>query len=317
MLTYFPPIRPYKKHSLAVDKTHQIYVEECGNPEGLPIIFLHGGPGLGCTEDHRRYFDPTVYHIILFDQRGCGRSTPHGVVENNNTAHTIADMECIREYLNVEKWLLFGGSWGSALALAYAQQYPERVIGMILRSIFLAREQDIAWLTQGMQRIFPDYWHEMVAHLADHEKQDVFAAFEKRISGKDELMRMSAAKAWATCFARCSTLAPNHKLVEAYNEPSHVLALARICLHYMHHRYFLSDNQLLNNMQSIRHIPSIIIHGRYDIICPIDNAWQLHHALPNSQLQIIRDAGHSAIEPLIIDALIHATISMGQKYFAA
>lgn len=308
MLTPYPEIQANTRHHLAVEPPHQLYVEESGNPQGIPVLFVHGGPGSGCSEFNRRFFNPEKYRIILFDQRGCGRSTPHAALADNTTAHLIADMEQIRLHLKVEKWLLFGGSWGSTLSLAYAQAHPQRVSGLILRGIFLCRRQDIQWFyQQGANRIFPDFWQEYLQPIPEEEQDDLVAAYYKRLTSDNEIARMSAAKAWTAWEARCSTLDPNSSLLEHYKEPHVALAMARIEAHYFQHGAFMAEGQLLANAHKVAHIPTMIVHGRYDMVCPVDQAYALYNALPNAELHIVRDAGHSALEPGITDNLIKAT----------
>ncbi|WP_312443830.1 MULTISPECIES: prolyl aminopeptidase [Stutzerimonas] len=308
MQTLYPEIKPYARHELAVEEPHVLYVDESGSPDGLPVLFVHGGPGGGCDALSRRFFDPTLYRIITFDQRGCGRSTPHASLENNTTAHLIADMQRIREHLGIDKWVLFGGSWGSTLSLAYAQRYPEHVHALILRGIFLCRPQDLAWFYQeGASRLFPDYWQDFLSPIPLEERDDLMQAFYRRLTGNDQIAQMHAAKAWSCWEGRTATLRPNHNVVDRFADAHRALSMARIECHYFVNQAFLEPDQLLRDMPKIAHLPGIIVHGRYDAICPLDNAWALHQAWPNSELQIIRDAGHSAAELGITDALIRAT----------
>jgi len=314
MQILFPEIKPYARHALAVEEPHVLYLDESGSKDGLPVVFLHGGPGAGCDAASRRWFDPNIYRIITFDQRGCGRSTPHAELQNNNTWRLVEDLEQIREFLGIEQWVVFGGSWGSTLALAYAQSHPERVLGLILRGIFLCREEEIHWFyQQGASRIFPDYWQDYLAPIPPKEQDNLVSAYYKRLTGSDQIAQLHAAKAWASWEGRTATLRPNPAFVARFSETQKALALARIECHYFMHKAFLLDNQLLNNMPKIAHIPGIIVHGRYDLICPLENAWALHQAWPSSELQIIREAGHSAGEPGITDALIRATKQMAQQ----
>lgn len=308
MFRLFPDIIPYIRHSLVVDLPHTLYVEECGNPAGIPVVFLHGGPGAGCEPYHRRFFDPEKYRIILFDQRGCGRSTPHAELRNNTTQDLIADIERIREHLGIERWVLFGGSWGSTLALVYSQAHPDRVSGMILRGIFLCSRREIEWFYQeGANRIFPDYWEDFLQPIPRHEHNDMLHAYYRRLTGTDEVARMSAAKAWSRWEGRTASLIPNKEVVKHFSNPFTALSLARIECHYFVNNTFLEPDQILQNMKRISHIPAIIVHGRYDVICPIDSAWALHKVWPQSELHIIANAGHSASEKGIIDALVKAT----------
>lgn len=288
--------------------SHSVYVEECGNPDGLPVLFVHGGPGAGCDSAHRRFFDPNLYRIILFDQRGCGRSLPHACIDNNTTWDLVEDIEAIRIQLKVSKWLLFGGSWGSALSLAYAQQYPGAVNGMILRGIFLCRQHEIDWFyQQGTSRIHPDYWQDFIEPVPVNERHDLISAYHRLLVSDNELERMHAARAWSLWEARCANLVSSASLAASFDGTKAALAMARIENHYFFNKSFLAERPLLDNMHSISHIPGIIIHGRYDVICPLENAFDLHLAWPDSELQIISATGHSAFEPALLDALIKAT----------
>jgi proline iminopeptidase len=308
MHTLYPEIKPYARHQLAVEHPHELYVDESGTPDGLPVVFVHGGPGAGCDEASRRWFDPTVYRIVTFDQRGCGRSTPHASLDRNTTWDLVADMERIREHLGIDKWVLFGGSWGSTLALAYAQTHPERVHALILRGIFLCRPQEIQWFYQaGASRLFPDYWEDYLAPIPADERHDLVDAFYRRLTGSDQIAQMHAAKAWSIWEGRTATLRPNGQVIERFSEPQRALSIARIECHYFINNAFLEEDQLLRDMHKIAHIPGVIVHGRYDVVCPLDNAWALHQAWPNSELSIIRDAGHAAGEAGITDALVRAT----------
>lgn len=313
MLTNFPLIKPYQEHHLPVSKIHTIYLEECGNPDGLPVLYLHGGPGAGCNNLQRTLFDPEIYRIILFDQRGAGRSTPHAELLENTTQELIMDIEKIRTYLNINRWVIAGGSWGAALALLYAQQHPELVLGLILRSINLARPQDIDWLCQtGTRRFFPDYWQDLTTILTEEEQSNIIEAYYQRLTGNDDLIRMAAAKCWSTWVARCSTLEPNPHLVEQCSEPYFANAVARLQCHYIKNHYFIENNQILNNMHAIQHVPGIIIHGRYDTLCPIDGAFELNRSWLQSELKIIRNAGHVTYDSGMLDALLHATREMAK-----
>jgi proline iminopeptidase len=312
MLSTYPAIQPYEQHMLTVDAPHQIYVEECGNPEGMPVLFVHGGPGSGCSEEHRRYFDPNQYRIILFDQRGSGRSVPHADLSDNTTQALVSDMELIRERLGVEQWVLFGGSWGSTLSLVYAQTYPERVAGLILRGIFLARPHDVNWLFngEGANFVYPDYWDDFTATVKLNGHSNYVEAYNAVLTGEDEVARMAAAKAWSSWEGRCSSLQLTQEALEWTTDPHIALSLARIECHYMLNNCFLIPDQILNNMDKIAHIPGIIVHGRYDMVCTFENAWRLYKAWPSSSLQIIPDAGHSSKESGIVDALVRATQTM-------
>lgn len=311
MLLLYPEIKPYATCQIAVDAPHVIHVEECGNPGGIPVLFVHGGPGAGCEAYNRRFFDPDLYRIILFDQRGAGRSQPHAELEGNTTQALVQDMETIREQLGVEQWVVFGGSWGSTLGLIYAEAHPTRVLGLILRGIFLCRAQDLQWFYQeGASRIFPEYWEDYLAPIPEAERDDLLHAYHRRLTGQNELARMSAAKAWSLWEARCATLRPNQGVEEHFSDPHIALALARIEAHYFVNGIFLEENQILEQASRLAGIPGTIIHGRYDMICPADNALALDRAWPDAELRIVRDAGHSTTEPGIIDALVRATREM-------
>jgi proline iminopeptidase len=299
---------------MAVGDGHELYVEECGNPEGIPVLFIHGGPGGGCRESDRCFFDPERYRIVLVDQRGSGRSTPHASLEANTTQHLIADFEQIRQQLGVEQWLLFGGSWGSTLALLYAQANPQQVLALILRGIFLCREQDIRWFYQyGASEIFPDYWQEFIAPIPAAERSDLLSGYHRRLTGDNELERMSAAKAWSVWEGRCSTLDPHPDVVEHFGSPHFALAFARIEAHYFSNHCFIRPNQILEDAHKLAGIPSIIVHGRYDVVCPVSQAYALSKLWPGSELEIIRDAGHSSAEPGTVDALVRATDTLADQ----
>jgi len=310
----YPLIKANRSLWLAVDSPHEIYVEESGNARGLPILFVHGGPGAGCEEKHRSYFDPNLYRIILFDQRGAGRSRPHASLERNTTMDLVADMERIRIELDIDKWVLFGGSWGSTLSLVYAETYPERVLGLILRGIFLCRPQEIHWFYQeGANRIFPDYWQDFLAPIPENERHDLLHAHHKRLTGTDELARMRSAEAWSVWEGRTATLLPKKEVVDFFSDPHVALSLARIESHYFVNNIFLKPNQILQDAFRLKNIPGVIVHGRYDIVCPIENAWELHQAWPESRLEIVPGTGHSASEAGNVNALIQATIDMHQR----
>ncbi|MFN2119455.1 MAG: prolyl aminopeptidase [Anaerolineales bacterium] len=307
----FPEILPYSTRRIRVGGGHELYVEECGSPSGLPVLFVHGGPGAGCETYHRRFFDPNIYRIILFDQRGAGRSTPHASVEHNTTADLVADMEALRAELGIHRWVLFGGSWGSTLSLIYAETHPENVLGLILRGIFLCRPHEIAWFyQQGTSRVFPDFWQDFIQPIPEGERDDLLRAHHRRLMGDDEVARMASAKAWSLWEGRTANLHPHKEVTDFFGEPRVALALARIEAHYFLNDCFLAPNQILRDIHRIADIPGYIVHGRYDLICPLENAWELAHAWPLAQLEIVPEAGHSASEAGIIDALVQATISM-------
>lgn len=313
MRALFPEIKPNKSFHIAVDPPHELYVEECGNPDGLPVLFLHGGPGAGCEPYHRRFFDPEIYRIVLFDQRGAGKSRPHASLEANTTPHLVADIERIREHLGIDRWVLFGGSWGSTLALVYAEAHPSRVLALILRGIFLCRRHEIDWFyQQGASRIFPDYWEDFVAPIPEPERDRLLHAYYQRLTGDDELARMAAAKAWSLWEGRCVTLHPSGTVREFFGTPHVALSLARIESHYFINDSFLSPNQILRDAYRLADIPGIIVHGRYDIVCPLENACQLQRAWPKAQLVVVPDSGHAASEPGIMDALLKGTYTVSQ-----
>ncbi len=308
MKDLYPDIEPFHHWRLQVDEVHSLYVEECGRRSGIPVLFLHGGPGAGCEPYHRRFFDPERYHIILFDQRGSGHSTPHASLQDNTTWHLVEDMEKLREKLGLERWLLFGGSWGSTLALAYAQTYPERVSGLILRGIFLCRPREIQWFYQeGASRLFPDFWEDFQAPVAPEKREDMVSAYHELLTGQDELRRMAAAKAWSIWEGRTATLLHDEAVEQHFARPHVALAMARIECHYFMNNAFLLPNQLLRDAGRLAGIPGVIVHGRYDVICPLENAWELYRRWPDSELHIIPDAGHSAAEPATRAALVEAT----------
>ncbi|MCW9024055.1 MAG: prolyl aminopeptidase [Gammaproteobacteria bacterium] len=314
MDTLYPLIKPYVNHSLAVDGGHVLHVEECGNPKGQPVLFVHGGPGAGCEPYHRQFFDPDIYRIILFDQRGAGKSTPHAMLEANNTQALVADMEHIRTHLDIERWILFGGSWGSTLSLVYAETYPERVQGLILRGIFLCRPKEIEWFYQsGASRIFPDLWEDFIEPIPEAERSNLLEAYHRRLIGNDEVTRMAVAKAWSIWEGRTATLKPRQSVVEHFSDPFTALSLARIEAHYFMNNAFLEDNQLLRDAHKLGEIPGVIVQGRYDVICPMESAWELYQAWEMAELHIIPDAGHSAAEVSTTAALIKATRTILEK----
>ncbi len=309
----YPDIVPRREFHLEVDPPHVLYVEESGNPHGIPVLFVHGGPGAGCAAFNRRFFDPDLYRIILFDQRGAGRSEPHAELRDNHTAALVEDMEKIRQELGIERWMLFGGSWGSTLSLVYAQAHPERVLGMVLRGVFLCRRQDIDWFYQyGASQIFPEYWEDFVAPIPAGRRHQMVDAYYELLTGDNDLARMSAAKAWSVWEGRTATLRPNEGLEQHFSEPHLALSLARIEAHYFRNNAFLEENQILEQAGTLQGIPGVIVHGRYDMICPAENAFALHQAWPEAELQIIRDCGHSATEPGLVDALVRATATMAR-----
>lgn len=315
MHTLYPEISAYKEYKFAVSQSHQLWVAEYGNSEGLPVVFLHGGPGSGCEAYHSRFFDPARYRIILFDQRGAGRSTPHASLEENTTAHLIDDIESLRVALNIERWVVFGGSWGSTLGLAYSQMHTEKVLGLILRGVFLCRDQDIQWFYQyGASEIFPEYWQHYLAPIPEQERDDMVTAYYRRLTSEDKSVQLQAAKEWSTWEGNTSTLHPKKSVRAHFSHPEVALSLARIECHYFIHKSFLRPNQLIDEAHKLAQIPGFIIHGRYDVVCPVEQAVTLHHAWPQAELTIAPTSGHSATEPEIVDALIRATDDLAARF---
>ena len=308
MRTLYPAIEPYLRHTIGVEQPHRIYVEECGNPNGIPVLFVHGGPGGACEPVHRQFFNPDLYRIILFDQRGCGRSSPHAELRGNNTQALLSDIETIRGQLRVERWLVFGGSWGSTLGLIYAETFPGRVLGLVLRGVFLCREQDISWFYQnGASKLFPDYWRDFIAPIALTRRDDMVGAYYELLTGEDEVNRLAAARAWSVWEGRTSTLRSNPALVKQFGNPHFALGMARLECHYFVNHCFIEPNQILDQAARLQDIPGVIVQGRYDVVCPMDQAYALHQAWSRSRIEIIEAAGHSAAEPGIVDALVRAT----------
>ncbi|MDB5797494.1 MAG: pip [Paucimonas sp.] len=309
----FPPIAPHRSGHLPVDDLHILYWEECGNPAGMPVLFLHGGPGGGLSPAHRRFFNPAHYRIVLFDQRGAGRSTPLGEVRANTTPLLVADIERLRVMLGIEQWLLFGGSWGSTLALAYGQAHPERCIGFILRGVFLFGDDEVDWFLQGMRWFFPEVHDEFTSHLPEDERADLLQAYARRLFSSDPGITLPAARAWARYEGSCSYLRPNAQAVMDFSADPVALAVARLEAHYFLNKGFLEPGQLLRDMARISHLPAVIVQGRYDMVCPPATALRLHQAWPGSQLELIATAGHSAMEPGITEALVRATDAFCQR----
>jgi len=305
----FPAIEPYNSGFLKVSPLHTIYYEEVGNKSGVPALFLHGGPGGGLTADYRRFFDPAHYRVVLLDQRGAGRSTPYAELKENGTWELVADIERLRETLGIEKWVVFGGSWGSTLSLAYAVTHPERVLGLILRGIFLCRKEEIDWFYQsGASTIYPDAWEGYLEPIPPAERGDLLGAYYRRLTGSDREEQLRCARAWSKWEGATSWLIPDAKTIEDFESPEKAVALARIECHFFKHgTFFKSDNFLLENVGKIRHLPGVIIHGRYDVVCPIKNAWDLHRAWPEAELKIVPDAGHAAMHVGTRSRLIEAT----------
>lgn len=306
---FFPEIAPYNSGHFKVSDLHSLYFEEVGNPQGKPVVFLHGGPGGGISPDHRRYFDPKVYRIVLFDQRGSGQSTPIAELTDNTTWDLVSDIEKIRTHLGIDKWVVFGGSWGSTLALAYAITHPERTTGLILRGIFLCRPSEIAWFyQQGASEIFPDVWDEYLKPIPVEERGDMVTAYYKRLTHENQQIRLQAAKAWSKWEAATSRLIMDQGAIDDFDDPSYALSFARIeCHYFINNAFFPTKNYLLENVAKIRHIPGVIVQGRYDVVCPARSAWDLRKAWPEAKLTFVADAGHAASEPGIRSALIEAT----------
>jgi proline iminopeptidase len=301
----YPEIQPHRAGSLPVADGHVLAWEQCGNPAGLPVVVLHGGPGAGCTAMQRRFFDPAAYRIVLFDQRGAGRSTPHASLHRNTTADLVADIEALRDALGIGRWLVFGGSWGSTLALAYAQAHPRRCLGLVLRGVWLCRPDDLAWQFHGLRGIYPEYWRDFAAWLPEAERGDPIAAYLRRLVDPDPAVHLPAAARWNAYEARCSRLHPMADDEVAALPPR--LALARIEAHYMRHAAFLRPRQLLDAVPRLRHLPAVVVHGRYDMLCRIDAAFALVEGWSAARLVVVPDAGHSAGEPGIQRALVAAT----------
>ena len=310
----YPEIEPYKEFQIKVSDLHTLWVEECGNPDGIPVVFLHGGPGAACEPFQRRFYDPDIYRIILFDQRGCGRSTPHAELQDNTTALLIEDIETIRKHLAIDKWLVFGGSWGSTLGLAYAEAHPSKVTGLILRGVFLCRKRDIQWFYQeGASYIYPERWQDYISVIAEDERDDLVAAFYKQLTSSDKDTQLTAARAWSMWEGSTSNLITKASVVDHFADQHIALSLARIECHYFINDSFLRFNQLLEEVSKLKDIPGVILHGRYDMVCPIEQAYALHKAWPNAEFIIAPHSGHSATEVEIVDALVRATQQFAKR----
>jgi proline iminopeptidase len=309
MRTLHPEIEPYATGTLKVDGRHTLYYEQCGNPGGKPVVMLHGGPGGGCSPKMRRFHDPAKYRIVLFDQRGAGRSTPHADLEDNTTWHLVADIEQLREALGIERWQVFGGSWGSTLALAYAEAHPQRVTELVLRGIFLLRRWELEWFYQeGASRLFPDAWERYLEPIPPVERHDLMSAYHRRLTSDDADVRLAAARAWSVWEGATSFLRQDPEFISGHEEDAFALAFARIENHYfVHGGFFEAEGQLLRDAHRIRDIPGVIVHGRYDVVCPLQNAWELHGAWPRGELIVTPASGHSAFEAENVDALVTAT----------
>jgi proline iminopeptidase len=307
LLPLFPPIEPYASGMLELDGPHRMYYEQSGNPRGVPVVFLHGGPGAGASAVHRQFFDPAFYRVVVLDQRGAGRSTPLGCLENNTTPALIADLEKLRTHLGIDRWMVFGGSWGSTLALAYAEHHPDRVRALVLRGIFLCRKSEIDWFLYGLKAIFPEAWRTFAGYIPPAERGDLLAAYHKRLVDPDPAVHMPAARSWSVYEGSCSTLLPNPALVADFASDRVALGLARIEAHYFRHDIFLPENFLLEKVDRLKKIPGVIVQGRYDIVCPTVSADDLHQAWPEAEYLVVPDAGHSAFEPGIRSRLVAAT----------
>jgi proline iminopeptidase len=309
MRELYPPIEPYNLETLKVSDLHSLYFEESGNPEGKPVVVLHGGPGGGSIPEYRQYFDPKKWRIVMFDQRGCGKSTPHAELQENTTWDLVSDIEKLRVKLGIEQWVVFGGSWGSTLSLAYSETHPERCKGLILRGIFMLRQKELLWFYQeGTSYIFPDAWEEYVKPIPEEERHDFIGAYYQRLTNPDLEIRLEAARAWSVWEASTSKLLQDPGLMQRFGQSNFADAFARIECHYFVNKgFFEPEDQLLRNVDRIRHIPGVIVQGRYDVVCPMISAWELHRAWPEAELIVVPDAGHSMSEPGIRSALIEAT----------
>ncbi|NET85749.1 MAG: prolyl aminopeptidase [Moorea sp. SIO1F2] len=309
MRELYPPIEPYNQQTLTVSNLHTIYFEESGNPQGQPVVVLHGGPGGGSQPVYRQYFDPQKWRIVMFDQRGCGKSIPHAELEQNTTWDLVSDIEKLRVKLGIEQWVVFGGSWGSTLSLAYSQTHPERCLGLILRGIFMLRQKEIRWFYQeGTSYIFPDAWEDYIKPIPEAERHDLISAYYRRLTSPDPQTRNSAARAWSIWEASTSKLFQDPTLIQKFGEGEFADAFARIECHYFVNKgFFEREDQLLRNVDRIKSIPGVIVQGRYDVVCPMVSAWELHRAWPEAELIVVPDAGHSMAEPGIRSALLEAT----------
>lgn len=309
MRQLYPPFKPYEEGELKVSDLHTIHYEQSGNPDGKPVVILHGGPGGGSSPVYRQYFNPERWRIVMFDQRGCGRSTPYAELRENNTWNSVADIEQLREHLNIQQWLVFGGSWGSTLSLAYSQTHPDKCLGLILRGIFMLRQRELQWFYQsGASYIFPEAWEEYLKPIPPQERDNLISAYYKRLTSEDRNVRLEAARAWSVWEASTSKLLPSQKSVVRFGRPEFAEAFARIECHYFVNQGFLeTENQLIDNCDRISDIPGVIVQGRYDVVCPAVTSWELHKAWQKAEYIIVPDAGHSVSEPGIIDALVTAT----------
>jgi len=302
----FPPIEPYATGNLELDRIHSMYWEQSGNPEGTAVLFVHGGPGAGATSTHRRFFDPAHYRIVIYDQRGAGRSAPLGELRDNSTTHLVADIERLRRHLGIERWTLFGGSWGSTLCLAYAETHPAQVRALVLRGIFLCRPSEIQWFLYGIRTVFPEAWRSFAGFLLEPERGDLLAGYYRRLIDPDPAVHMPAARAWSIYEGACSTLMPSPDTVAAFGEDRMALGLSRIEAHYFTHHLYGREDDLVRHVGRIRHVPAVIVQGRYDMVCPIVSADELARAWPEAEYVVVPDAGHSAMEPGIRSRLVGA-----------
>lgn len=304
----YPEIEPYDHGYLKVSSIHTLYYEQAGNPDGIPVVFLHGGPGSGCRPFNRQFFDPSLYRIILFDQRGSGRSTPHAEIEENTTQLLVSDIEVLREKMSISRWIVFGGSWGSTLALAYAETHPESVKALILRGIFLCRREEILWFYQdGANQIYPDAFHDYQQVIPEEDRHDMVSAYHKKLTSQDPKVQLEAAVAWTKWEARTSFLIQQESVIENMTQDNFALAFARIECHYFYNNSFLRKNQLIEDLHKIKHIPTAIVQGRYDVVCPMKSAWDIHLAFPSADLYVVPDAGHAVMEKGIRARLIEVT----------
>jgi proline iminopeptidase len=306
----FPELEIFKKNTLKVSDTHEIYYEVCGNPQGEPVVFLHGGPGSGCNPTQRRFFDPSHYYIVLIDQRGCGRSKPLGNTSQNTTADLIHDIDLIRRELNIKKWHVFGGSWGSTLALSYAIKFPEQIASLILRGIFLSRQSELDWFLGDVAHFYPEVWHRLISYLPINERNDVLTAYGNRIFNDSATINIEAAKRWNAFESAIMRLIPNEVAGqdESTDEQNAIeVARARVQIHYIKNQCFIDGNAILSSASTLKDIPTIIVQGRYDMVCPPKSAWELSQAMPHAEFYVVQDAGHSAMEAGVTSALVAAT----------
>jgi proline iminopeptidase len=313
----FPAIEPYEQGLLETGEGHRVYWERCGKPGGVPVVFVHGGPGGGCSPAHRRLFDPAVFDVLLFDQRGCGRSLPHAELEANTTWHLVEDIERLRDMCGFDRWLVFGGSWGSTLSLAYAETHPGRVSGLILRGIFLLRQMEVDWYYQGgASWLFPDKWERFLAPIPEAERGDLVQAYRRRLTGEDEAAKIACAQAWSQWEGETITLLPDPDTSDHFGDPHFAVAFARIENHYFVHKGWMDEGQLLRDAGRLKAIPGTIVQGRYDTATPVRSAWDLHRAWPEAEFRLIPDAGHAYNEPGILHALLAALEAHGRRLSA-